>query len=585
MIESIRIENLGVIESAELTMSPGLTALTGETGAGKTMVLTSLGLLLGQRAEPRIVRAGSERTSVEGSFVLPEDSRPAERAIEAGAEMDEDLLLVSRVVPAQGRSRAYLGGRSVPSSVLGEVGQDLVAVHGQADQLRLRSASAQRQALDSFGGREHLQLCRDYAQAYRRVQAARAELEEWRSGAASRTAEVALLRTWLEAIEELSPQLGEDEQLAAEAQRLDHAEDLRLGAGNAQTAISGDEEGLSDTPQVLGLLAEAERALETVSDVDPGLAAILERVASLRIEATDIAAELGDYLANLEADPQRLAWVQGRRAELRRAFQEIGVGQAVITSSDELLAFGQTSAERLKQLEGPADGAGPLEEAVVEAEARLTELAQALSAARRQLATRLEAAVASELEGLHMRGSRLVVGLDELSEPGPTGAESVTLLLASHPGAEPLPLGKGASGGELSRIMLALEVVLVEAETDAASPLRRTLVFDEIDAGVGGKAAGEIGRRLKRLAQHHQVIVVTHLPQVAAWADRQLVVAKTVREEGLTATTVTEVRERERERELARMLSGHDTSEVALRHAAELLHEAAAGAGVAQSGA
>lgn len=585
MIESIRIENLGVIESAELTMSPGLTALTGETGAGKTMVLTSLGLLLGQRAEPRIVRAGSERTSVEGSFVLPEDSRPAERAIEAGAEMDEDLLLVSRVVPAQGRSRAYLGGRSVPSSVLGEVGQDLVAVHGQADQLRLRSASAQRQALDSFGGREHLQLCRDYAQAYRRVQAARAELEEWRSGAASRTAEVALLRTWLEAIEELSPQPGEDEQLAAEAQRLDHAEDLRLGAGNAQTAISGDEEGLSDTPQVLGLLAEAERALETVSDVDPGLAAILERVASLRIEATDIAAELGDYLATLEADPQRLAWVQGRRAELRRAFQEIGVGQAVITSSDELLAFGQTSAERLKQLEGPADGAGPLEEAVVEAEARLTELAQALSAARRQLATRLEAAVASELEGLHMRGSRLVVGLEELSEPGPTGAESVSLLLASHPGAEPLPLGKGASGGELSRIMLALEVVLVEAETDAASPLRRTLVFDEIDAGVGGKAAGEIGRRLKRLAQHHQVIVVTHLPQVAAWADRQLVVAKTVREKGLTATTVTEVREGERERELARMLSGHDTSEVALRHAAELLHEAAAGAGVAQSGA
>lgn len=585
MIESIRIENLGVIESAELTLSPGLTALTGETGAGKTMVLTSLGLLLGQRAEPRIVRAGCERTSVEGSFVLPEDSRPAERAIEAGAAMEEDLLLVSRVVPAQGRSRAYLGGRSVPSSVLSEVGQDLVAVHGQADQLRLRSASAQRQALDSFGGREHLQVCRDYAQAYRRLQAARAELEEWRSGAASRAAEIALLRSWLEVIEELSPQPGEDEQLAAEAQRLDHAEDLRLGAGNAQSALAGDEEALSDSPQVLGLLAETERALETVRDVDPHLAAILERVASLRIEATDISAELSDYLANLDADPQRLAWVQGRRAELRRAFQEVGVGQAVITSADELLAFGQTSAERLAQLEGPADGAGPLEEAVVEAAEALNSLACQLTAARQELATRLEAAVASELEGLHMRGARLVVGLEELSEPGPTGAESVSLLLASHPGAEPLPLGKGASGGELSRIMLALEVVLVEAETDTASRLRRTLVFDEIDAGVGGKAAGEIGRRLKRLAQHHQVIVVTHLPQVAAWADRQLVVAKTVREgeEGLTATTVTEVRAGDRERELARMLSGHDTSDVALRHAAELLREAAHAQGVAQS--
>lgn len=585
MIESLRIEDLGVIEEAELTLSPGLTALTGETGAGKTMVLTSLGLLLGERAESTVVRAGADRTVVEGSFVLDQHSRAAARAQEAGAELDEDLLIASRTVPAQGRSRAYLGGRSVPSAVLSEVGAELVSVHGQADQLRLRSAAAQRSALDSLGGAEHLARCRSYAQAYRAYQDAAQRLRQWREGAAARAEEVARLRGWLEAIEELDPAPGEDVALTEEATRLDHAEDLRRAAAVARTALAGDDDALAAQADALSLLAEAERAIAPVAEVDKALGELGARVERLSIEAADVAAELGEYLAGLDADPARLAWVQDRRGELARACREIGGAHEEIEDADALLAFAERAAARLEVLDGPTDTGSALSQEVEQARELLYTRAGKLSAARAQLAELLRERVTSELEGLQMKGSRLVVVLDRLDEPGPTGAESVTLQLVSHPGAPALPLGKGASGGELSRIMLALEVVLAEASTDG---YRRTLVFDEIDAGVGGRAAGEIGRRLARLARSHQVVVVTHLAQVAAWADTQLVVRKEQAQDshrqqaqasngvvpGLTRTTVLPVNGPERVRELARMLSGHDDSDSALRHAAELLEEA-----------
>lgn len=585
MIESLRIEDLGVIEEAELTLRPGLTALTGETGAGKTMVLTSLGLLLGERAESTVVRAGADRTVVEGSFVLDQHSRAAARAQEAGAELDEDMLIASRTVPAQGRSRAYLGGRSVPSAVLSEVGAELVSVHGQADQLRLRSAAAQRSALDSLGGAEHLARCRSYAQAYRAYQDAAQRLRQWREGAAARAEEVARLRGWLEAIEELDPAPGEDVALTEEATRLDHAEDLRRAAAVARTALAGDDDALAAQADALSLLAEAERAIAPVAEVDKALGELGARVERLSIEAADVAAELGEYLAGLDADPARLAWVQDRRGELARACREIGGAHEEIEDADALLAFAERAAARLEVLDGPTDTGSALSQEVEQARELLYTRAGELSAARAQLAELLRERVTSELEGLQMKGSRLVVVLDRLDEPGPTGAESVTLQLVSHPGAPALPLGKGASGGELSRIMLALEVVLAEASTDG---YRRTLVFDEIDAGVGGRAAGEIGRRLARLARSHQVVVVTHLAQVAAWADTQLVVRKEQAQDshrqqaqasngvvpGLTRTTVLPVNGPERVRELARMLSGHDDSDSALRHAAELLEEA-----------
>nr|WP_300341014.1 DNA repair protein RecN [Actinomyces sp.] len=585
MIESLRIEDLGVIEEAELRLSPGLTALTGETGAGKTMVLTSLGLLLGQRAESAVVRAGAGRTVVEGSFVLDQGSRAATRAREAGAELDEDLLIASRTVPAQGRSRAYLGGRSVPSAVLSEVGAELVSVHGQADQLRLRSAAAQRSALDSLGGAEHVARCRSYAQAYRAYQDAAQRLQQWREGAAARAEEVARLRGWLDVIEELDPAAGEDAALSEEATRLDHAEDLRRAAAVARTALAGDDDALAPQADALALMAEAERAIAPVADVDKALGELGARVQRLSIEAADVAAELGEYLAGLEADPARLAWVQDRRAALARACREVGGVQEEVEDADALLAFAERAAARLAVLDGPTDTGSTLSQEVEQARELLQARADELSSARAQLAELLRERVTSELEGLQMKGSRLVVALEPLDEPGPTGAESVSLQLVSHPGAPALPLGKGASGGELSRIMLALEVVLAEASVDG---YRRTLVFDEIDAGVGGRAAGEIGRRLARLARSHQVVVVTHLAQVAAWADTQLVVRKEQARSahlqqdrtgngvlaGLTRTTVLPVSGPERVRELARMLSGHDDSDSALRHAAELLEEA-----------
>ncbi|WP_147681412.1 DNA repair protein RecN [Actinomyces ruminicola] len=598
MIESLHIEDLGVIEAADLRLSPGLTALTGETGAGKTMVLTSLGLLLGQRAETTVVRSGAERALVEGAFVLAPTSRAAARAAEAGAELDDDLLLASRTVPAAGRSRAHLGGRAVPSAVLADVGARLVSVHGQADQLRLRSASAQRAALDGLGGPSHAALCRRYAEAYQARNAAAAALEQWRSGAEARRAEAEALRRWLERLEELAPEPGEDVALTAEAERLDHAEDLRRAATTARTALAGDEDaGTADVPDVTALIAAADRALAHVAGVDPALTALAERMHRLGIVSADLAGELSDYLASLDADPARLAWVQDRRGELARACREIGGPETLLEDVDALIAWGEAAAARLDELEGPHGTAAELTEALSAAEEELTGLAEELSTARRHLAERMQDAVNAELAGLEMKDARLVVELQARDEPGPTGAENVSLLLISHPGAPALPLGKGASGGELSRIMLALEVVLADAasagggrsEAEGPAQHRRTFIFDEIDAGVGGRAAREIGRRLARLARTHQVVVVTHLAQVAAWADTQLVVLKervsdsaqqprTRQADGAdrptVRTRVVAVSGRARVQELARMLSGHDDSEAALRHAAELIDEA-----------
>ena len=595
MIESLHIEDLGVIEEADLVLSPGLTALTGETGAGKTMVLTSLGLLLGQRAESTIVRAGAERALVEGVFTLDGASPAARRAAEAGAELEDDQLIVSRTVPASGRSRAHLGGRAVPSAVLSEVGAHLVSVHGQGDQFRLRSTSAQRRALDCLGGREHAALCRRYAEAYRARQAAAEALEEWRTGARARRAEATRLRSRLAAVERLDPGPGEDARLAAEAARLERAEDLRRAASAARAALAGDEEAVvSQAPDVLALVAAAERALAPVHDVDPVLSTLARRMRQLAIDSADIAAELGEYLDSLSADPERLARVQDRRAALTRVLREVGDGEQ-IEDVDALLAFCARIAERLAELDGPRDASAALTGALAEADERLDRCAAELSAARRALGERLEEAVTGELEGLRMRGARLSVAFEPLAEAGPTGAEAVTLLLTAHPGAPALPLGKGVSGGELSRIVLALEVVLAEAgehEREAAGT-RRTLVFDEVDSGVGGRAALEVGRRLARLARSTQVVVVTHLAQVAAWAATQLVVLKEQAPAGDgaggggagpglaggTRTRVVAVEGAEREKELARMLSGHEDSDAALRHAAELLEEAA----VAQS--
>lgn len=571
MIETISIENLGVIAQAELPLGPGLTALTGETGAGKTMVLTSLKLLLGSKADPAIVRAGTQRCVVEGAFALEEDAKCIQIAQEAGCEIEDDLLLASRVVPATGRSRAHLGGRAVPASVLGQVGSRLVSIHGQADQLRLRTAAAQRRALDAVGGSEHEQLCRQYSSCYRAWNQACQDLETWREQALAREGEIAGLRHALEQLEALDPKPGEDQALAEEASRLENLDLLRSGAAQAANAISGDELN-DDVANVIALVSVARRALENAADHDSRLASLMPRLNEVAALTSDLAMELTDYLADLDADPDRLAWVHERREQLRRGCLEIGGLGQVFANVDELLAFGQHSAARLAQLDGPLDREAELAAEVERTGKELKTVAKRLSQARTKLAKLLSQQVSAELEGLMMRGAKLQVRLNPLEQPGPTGMEEVELLLRAHPGAAALPLEKGASGGELSRIMLALEVVLAQH----TATKRHTFVFDEIDAGVGGRAAVEIGRRLAALARHHQVIVVTHLAQVAAWAQTQLVVVKQVGQASNEATTtaVETVSGPERVRELARMLSGQSDSQTALRHAEELLEQA-----------
>lgn len=571
MIETISIENLGVIAQAELPLGPGLTALTGETGAGKTMVLTSLKLLLGSKADPAIVRAGTQRCVVEGAFALEEDAKCIQIAQEAGCEIEDDLLLASRVVPATGRSRAHLGGRAVPASVLGQVGSRLVSIHGQADQLRLRTAAAQRRALDAVGGSEHEQLCRQYSSCYRAWNQARQDLETWREQALAREGEIAGLRHALEQLEALDPKPGEDQALAEEASRLENLDLLRSGAAQAANAISGDELN-DDVANVIALVSVARRSLENAADHDPRLASLMPRLNEVAALTSDLAMELTDYLADLDADPDRLAWVHERREQLRRGCLEIGGLGQVFANVDELLAFGQQAAARLAQLDGPLDREAELAAEVERTGKELKTVAKRLSQARTKLAKLLSQQVSAELEGLMMRGAKLQVRLNPLEQPGPTGMEEVELLLRAHPGAAALPLEKGASGGELSRIMLALEVVLAQH----TATKRHTFVFDEIDAGVGGRAAVEIGRRLAALARHHQVIVVTHLAQVAAWAQTQLVVVKQVGQASNEATTtaVETVNGPERVRELARMLSGQSDSQTALRHAEELLEQA-----------
>lgn len=571
MIETISIENLGVIAQAELPLGPGLTALTGETGAGKTMVLTSLKLLLGSKADPAIVRAGTQRCVVEGAFALEEDAKCIQIAQEAGCEIEDDLLLASRVVPATGRSRAHLGGRAVPASVLGQVGSRLVSIHGQADQLRLRTAAAQRRALDAVGGSEHEQLCRQYSSCYRAWNQACQDLETWREQALAREGEIAGLRHALEQLEALDPKPGEDQALAEEASRLENLDLLRSGAAEAANAISGDELN-DDVANVIALVSVARRSLENAADHDSRLASLMPRLNEVAALTSDLAMELTDYLSDLDADPDRLAWVHERREQLRRGCLEIGGLGQVFANVDELLAFGQHCAARLAQLDGPLDREAELAAEVERTGKELKTVAKRLSQARTKLAKLLSQQVSAELEGLMMRGAKLQVRLNPLEQPGPTGMEEVELLLRAHPGAAALPLEKGASGGELSRIMLALEVVLAQH----TATKRHTFVFDEIDAGVGGRAAVEIGRRLAALARHHQVIVVTHLAQVAAWAQTQLVVVKQVGQASNEATTtaVETVNGPERVRELARMLSGQSDSQTALRHAEELLEQA-----------
>jgi DNA repair protein RecN (Recombination protein N) len=569
MLEEVRINGLGVIEEAVLELSAGFTALTGETGAGKTMVVTALGLLFGGRADPARVRPGADRAVVEGRLLVP--AAVAREVEEAGGDLDEDgpngaVLVLSRSVSAEGRSRAFAGGRSVQVSLLQVLADDLVAVHGQADQQQLLKPGRQRDALDRFGGPELARVLADYRQMFTRHRAVREELQALTSAERERAAEAETLRLGLAEIEAVSPVAGEDAALLAEDERLSNADALHAAAAAAHEALTGDPAAAAvDGTDAVTLLGMAGRALEPVRSHDPVLAGLAERLSEAAYQVSDVAAELASYTEALDSDPVRLAAVQERRAALGRLVRAYG---GVSGDVADVLDWAKQASSRLTDLEGADDKITALAAEEASLASAVTSLASELTALRTAAARRFASEVTAELVDLAMPHASLTAVVTELESPGPFGADDVEIRLAAHPGAPPLPLHKGASGGELSRVMLAIEVVFAGAD-----PVP-TFVFDEVDAGVGGKAAVEVGRRLARLARSAQVIAVTHLPQVAAFADNHLVVEKS--DDGLvTSSGVMRLDQAGRVRELSRMLAGLEDSESAQAHAEELLALAA----------
>jgi DNA repair protein RecN (Recombination protein N) len=470
---------------------------------------------------------------------------------------------MSRTVTVEGRSRAHVGGRSVPLSVLSEVGDQVVAVHGQSDQLRLLRPGEQRAALDRFAGAEHEKLLATYRELYGGWRRVEDDLADRRRNARERSQEADLLRLGLDEITRVDPQPGEDEALRDEAQRLEHVEGLRTAAQLAYQAVAGGAEAGDDTPDATGLLGTARRTLEAQSGVDRQLEELAGRLHEAATLVGDVGAELGAYLAVLDADPARLQVVYERRAALRALTRKYA------DDVDGVIAWADRARGRLSDLDISDEALEELDRERQRLAAEVGESAARLTASRREAAERFATQVTAELAGLAMPHARIEVMV--LARPGeggaalgPDGADEVELRLLAHPGAPALPLQKGASGGELSRVMLAIEVVFAGA---GGPP---TLVFDEVDAGVGGQAAVEIGRRLARLARRHQVLVVTHLPQVAAFADRHLVVAKDTGG-AVTTSGVRVVEDTERARELARMLAGLPDSDLGIAHAEELL--------------
>ncbi|MFV0406066.1 MAG: DNA repair protein RecN [Propioniciclava sp.] len=555
MLTELRIADLGVIDEAVLDLGPGFTVVTGETGAGKTMVVSGLGLLIGGRADTGLVRVGAGRAVVEGR--LSADADLAAAVAEVDGELDADEVLLSRTLtPA--RSRARVGGVQVPLPTLASIVGEKITIHGQSEQVRLGSSDRQRAVLDAFAGPAHLVILERYQQHWQRCRVLQAELSELTGQQRARERELAVLQFGLGEIEKVDPQPGEDAALQAEARRLQAADDLRQAARTSMVALAGDDEAPEDMPSALSLVAAARQALDAVGGTDTELTEVTVRVTELSYVLADVAGELASYLAGLEADPSRLEWIAARLADLQVLTRRYG------DTVDDVLAWGERAAVDVARLAGSDDRIAELTDALAVEDAALAELAAELSTARSDAAGRLSAQVEAELEALAMPHARLLVELADLAEPGPHGQDQIAFLFAANPGSSPGPLAKVASGGELSRVRLALEVVL------AAGTSGHTFVFDEVDAGVGGAVALEIGRRLARLAQNAQVLVVTHLAQVAAFADRHYVVHKS--DDGqVTTSGITEVAAEQRVDELARMMAGLEGTQAARNHAHELI--------------
>lgn len=569
MIEFLKLHKLGIIEDAHIDLGPGLTVITGETGAGKTMVLSALRLLLGGKADQGL--AASKETSVQGGWEVDPSSDFAQRMADAGVSLPDGELLLTRTMPSAGRSRCSANGTVVPQSLVADLADDLVAVHGQSDQTLLRRGSRQRDVLDRFGGARLAKLRDDYTAKYTVVKELDALFVEASTRHQEQAAELATLRDQLEEIDRVSPTAGEDVALGEAANRLENLSQLQTAAALATDAISGDE---SNDASALANVQVAVKSLDAVAHLDADLSSLRDQLREASVVLNEAAVDLSRYLSDLDAQPGQLEQVQSRRAEVTALTRKYG------GTVDDVLRWSGDAAARVAALEEASD-LGALTQRRASARAALATAAESLTAARKAAGREFCSRVTTELQGLAMPHSRLgiairhrrplpdqdgltIEGLESPAAFGASGVDEVEFLLLAHEGATPAPIGKAASGGELSRIMLALEVVLSES---ASAP---TFVFDEVDAGVGGKAAVEIGRRLAQLGKSAQVLVVTHLPQVAAFADHHLVVSK--QSDGrVTSSGVESLDDTERVRELARMLAGQEESTHAAAHARELL--------------
>lgn len=554
MIDQLSITNLGVISQADLRFAPGFTALTGETGAGKTMVLSSIELLLGQKSNPNLVRYGEAELAVEGIFTSALASAPAQTVIEAGGIVEEDEIILARTVRAKGRSRSHAGGRTVPSGILSKIGAELVTIHGQAEQLNLRTGSRQLALLDSYGQDAHRELLKQFREKCRSWQQLKADLDQWENQQQAREMEVSKLQEGLGLQEKLQPYLGEEDELLRKIERLGNIEDLREAAGRAYSYLSGSD---GDGKDAASLVGAAVQALERGGQSDEELLQLAQGIRDASAIIMDISAEVGAYLSDLEADPGELDNSQSRLSQLRNAYRPYA------KDLDSWLSWAEKARQKLTELSGPNNQGTRLREELEKTGSELQTLGSKLTRNRQSLAKELQKKVAVELDGLQMQNAGFEIVVESSPNPSVNGYDQVIFGLRQTEGAPVRPVAQGASGGELSRIMLALEVSLA---TRCLSPDTPTFIFDEVDAGIGGQTALAVGERLARLAQHTQVIVVTHLPQVAAWADKQLVVTKIGNQAG-----VREVTGEEREAEIARMLAGKAQSKSALDHARELI--------------
>ncbi len=558
-LEEISIRSLGVIESAQIEFGSGLTVLTGETGAGKTMVLTALGLVLGGKGDSDLVRTGSERTVVSSRFSVTPQIR--EIILDLGGDIEGSELLLTRTIGAEGKSRIAIGGALSTTSKVAGFADELIEIHGQSTNLRLAKPAVQRELLDAFVGAESELV--SYQQSFDEYRSLAERIALLKKESAQKDAQIAELKSFIDEFSKILPKSGEDREIEDEINRLGSVEELHNVITTALNQIEDEERG------IISSLNLARRTLESIKGKDSALDRAIDKYSTVLFDLTDSTGDLLSYLGRLEANPARFDALQQRKAGINSLIKKYGVGSDRQAAFEELITRFESSQERIADLLGGDERITELERELGTIFTNLKKVAKALTAKRSSGAEKLSKLTTAEMQKLSMPNSQLICEIntasgEKFSEYSSTGLDEVALLFAGHSGANPLPLSKVASGGETSRVMLALSVVIAES-----SPMG-TYIFDEVDAGVGGAAAVEVGRRLKALSKIAQVIVVTHLAQVAVWADHHLLVQKD-QSGSVSSSDVLLLDDSARKVEIARMLSGQAQSETAQEHAAELL--------------